>query len=198
MDLVLRHSPDETFQVEVMDELVAKFRRLAELWSLLEQTGTRICDLLLGLPLGQARWADRLAEATGRLRAEIVARRVVDAELAALWTLAVQVRDMVLDNIDEPSSLAACLSMEVELLEGRIETMAAIGVRWGTKFALVATLSHFLEMKIDLELLGSGHNDDLREDQADGLWSQMLAALDSLASCVPSSVTRNPPDSVGE
>jgi hypothetical protein len=29
---------------------------------------------------------------------------------------------------------------------------------------LVVTLSHFLELKTELELLGSGHNADLTED----------------------------------
>jgi hypothetical protein len=46
--LVLGHSLDETFQVEVMDELVAKFRRLEELCLWLERPGTRISNLLLG------------------------------------------------------------------------------------------------------------------------------------------------------
>jgi hypothetical protein len=52
--LVLGHSPDETLQVEDMDELVAEFQRLEELFSRLERPGTRIYDLVLGLPLGQA------------------------------------------------------------------------------------------------------------------------------------------------
>jgi hypothetical protein len=36
---------------------------------------------------------------------------------------------------------------------------------------LVAALSHFLELKTKLELLGSGHNADLIVDQADALWT---------------------------
>jgi hypothetical protein len=54
VELVLGHSPDETLQVEDMDELVAEFQRLEELFSRLERPGTRIYDLVLGLPLGQA------------------------------------------------------------------------------------------------------------------------------------------------
>jgi hypothetical protein len=52
-ELVLGCSPNETFQVEVMDELVAEFQRPEELSLWLECPGTRINDLLLGPPLGQ-------------------------------------------------------------------------------------------------------------------------------------------------
>jgi hypothetical protein len=62
---VLGWSPDETFQVEVMGELLAKFRILEELCLRLERSGGRIYDLLLGPPLGQSRWADLPEEATG-------------------------------------------------------------------------------------------------------------------------------------
>jgi hypothetical protein len=72
-ELVLGNSPDETFWVEVMDELVAEFRRLEELCLRLERRGTRICDLLLGLPFGQARWADCLGKAAEYLEAELAA-----------------------------------------------------------------------------------------------------------------------------
>jgi hypothetical protein len=113
--------------------------------------------------------ADRLDEATGQLRAELAARRAADAELEALWTMATRVRDMVLDNVDRPSSLAASMSMVVELLEGWIDVEAANGVRWGFSAALVASVSHFLELKSKLELLGSGRNVDLTEDEANAL-----------------------------
>jgi hypothetical protein len=39
-----------------------------------------------------------------------------------------QVRDLVLDNVDGLSSLAASLSTVVELLEARIDASAANGV----------------------------------------------------------------------
>jgi hypothetical protein len=117
--------------VEVTNELVAKFRRQEGLCSWLEEPGVRICDLLFGLPPSQARWADHLV-ATGRLEAELIAWRLVDAELGALWTLVARIRDLVLGNADGPSSLAASLSMVAELLKGRIDTAAANGVHWGT------------------------------------------------------------------
>jgi hypothetical protein len=53
----------ETSWVEVTNELVAKFWRWEELFSRLQGPGVRICELLVGPPPSQARWADRLAEA---------------------------------------------------------------------------------------------------------------------------------------
>jgi hypothetical protein len=75
-----------------------------------------------------------------------------------------QVRDLVLDNVDGLSSLAASLSTVVELLEARIDASAANGVYQGTRSPLVAALSHFLELKSELELLRSEHNGDLIEN----------------------------------
>jgi hypothetical protein len=75
----------------------------------------------------------------------------------------------VLGDVDGSSSLAASLSMVAELLEGRIDTAAANGVRWVTRSALVAALSHFLELKTELELLGSGRSADFTEDRANAL-----------------------------
>jgi hypothetical protein len=56
----------------------------------------------------------------------------------------------------------------------------------------------FLELKSELELLGSGRNMDMIEDEEDALWTQVHAASDSLALYVPSSVARDPPHGVGE
>jgi ABC-type amino acid transport substrate-binding protein len=53
--------------------------------------------------------------------------------------------------------------MVVELLEGRIDAAAA------NRSVLVASLSHFPELKYEMELLGSGRNADLTKDQADAL-----------------------------
>jgi hypothetical protein len=80
--------PGETFRMQVMGEVVAKFQRLEELCLRPGQLGTRICDLLLDPPLGQARWVDRVDEAIGWLAVELVARWEVDAELEALRTSA--------------------------------------------------------------------------------------------------------------
>jgi hypothetical protein len=80
--------------------------------------------------------------------------------LEALWTSVARVWDLVLDNIDGPSSLAVSLSMVAELLEGQIDATTANGVCWGTRSALVTALSHILELKSELKLLGSGRNAD--------------------------------------
>jgi hypothetical protein len=194
MELVVGCSPNETFRVEVANEMVAEFRRLEELCLQLEGTGMKICNLLLRSPLNQARWGDRLDEAAGQLEVELVAQRRVDAELEALQTLAARIQDLVLGDVDILSLLAASLSMVVEMLEAQIDIAGANGVRYGTRSALVATLSHFLELQTELELLRSGRIVDLTEDQADALSPLMSAASDSLASLIPSSVARDPPN----
>jgi hypothetical protein len=53
-ELVLGHSPSDTFHVEVVGELAAKFQKMEDQRSRLERATTRICDLLLGPPTGQA------------------------------------------------------------------------------------------------------------------------------------------------
>jgi hypothetical protein len=88
----------------------------------------------------------------------------VNAEPEALRTSATQVRDLVLDGADRPSSLAASLSTVAEMLEGHVDVMAAKGVCWGTRSELVVTLLHFPELEAELEVLGSGRNADLMED----------------------------------
>jgi hypothetical protein len=60
VEFALGRSPDETFWVKVVDELVAKFRKLHERRSRLERPGVRNCDLLLGPPSVRARLAKRL------------------------------------------------------------------------------------------------------------------------------------------
>jgi hypothetical protein len=75
----------------------------------------------------------------------------------------------VLGSADEPPSLAASMSMVTELLEGRINTAVANGVRWGSCCALVAVVSHFPELKTELEVLGFGRSADLIEDEANVL-----------------------------
>jgi hypothetical protein len=83
--------------------------------------------------------------------------------------------------------------MAIELLEGQVKAAAANGVPWGTQSALVAALSYFPGQ----ELLRSRHNMDLTEDQEDALWAWVHVASDSLASHVPPSVARSPPDGTG-
>jgi hypothetical protein len=59
-----------------------------------------------------------------------------------------------------------------------------MGVHWGTHSALAAALSYFPELGTKLELLGSGYNIDLIEDQMDTLWAQARSTSDSLVSYV--------------
>jgi hypothetical protein len=54
--------------------------------------------------------------------------------------------------------------MVAEEAENRINTAAANGVRWGTRSALVAILSHLPELEPELELLGSRWDADLSND----------------------------------
>jgi hypothetical protein len=101
-----------------------------------------------GLPLGFV--TDHLDEATGWLRVILAAQREADAELEALWTLAVGVWDLVLGSADMPSSLATSMSTAAELLEGGIDAAAANGVCSGTCSVLVAIGLHFQELKTEL------------------------------------------------
>jgi hypothetical protein len=63
---------------------------------------------------------------------------------------------------------------------------------------LVSTMSHFPELTCEVELLRSGWNVDLTKDEADALWTWVHMASDSLASYVPSSFARGPPDGARE
>jgi hypothetical protein len=60
-----------------------------------------------------------------------------------------------------------------------------------------AALLHFLELGPELELLKSGYNADLMEDQVDALWTQVCLASDLLVSFVPPSDARDSPDDAG-
>jgi hypothetical protein len=51
------------------------------------------------------------------------------------------------------SSLVAALSLAMELLEDRIDAVAANGIHRGTRLMLTAALSHFTELGTELELL---------------------------------------------
>jgi hypothetical protein len=96
------------------------------------------------------------------------------------------------------SSLAASMSTVVELLEDRIDAMATNNVYWVSHFVLVTAVSHFLELKSELVLLGSRRNADLTEVEADALWTQVHTASNSLASYVPSLVAHGTPDGAVE
>jgi hypothetical protein len=74
--------------------------------------------LLIEQPASQARWADRLEEAAGRLEVEMADRCQVVTKLEALRILIALVWDPVLGDVDGTSSLVPSLSMVAELLEG--------------------------------------------------------------------------------
>jgi hypothetical protein len=120
-----------------------------------------------------------------------------EAELEALRSSTVRVQDLVLGDVDGSSSLVTSMPAVVERLEGQIDTVATNGVRWGSRFSLVAFVSQFSELDADLEVLGSRRNVGLTEGEVDALWSQVRAARDSLASHVHSLVSCNPPDKAG-
>jgi hypothetical protein len=103
----------------------------------------------------------------------------------------------VLGGSDETSSLAASLSSVVDLIEGRVDVLAANGVHLGARLALAASLSHFPKSGPELELLGSGHNVDLIEGQLDALWALTLQASKSLAINILPSVAHDSLDDIG-
>jgi hypothetical protein len=63
--------------------------------------------------------------------------------------------------------------------------------------ALVVALSHFPELEAEIELLRSGHNAALTEDQVDALWILACLASDLLASHALPSVAHGIPDGAG-
>jgi hypothetical protein len=174
--------------------MFTEFQEQAEWHLRLENSGVRICDLILGPSDFRVRLADRLEEAVGWLWVVQVEHQEPEANPKALWGSAARVRDLVLGGPTGTSSLAASLSLVLELIEGRVDATAANGVCWGAWSVLTTALSHFLELEIELELLGSGSNVDLTEGQLDALWTQMHRASKWLTSCIPPSVAHDPPD----
>jgi hypothetical protein len=67
---------------------------------------------------------------------------------------------LMLGSADELCSLAASMSATAKLLEGWIDAVATNEVPWGSHLVLVAVMSHFLELKTELEVLGSGRSTD--------------------------------------
>jgi hypothetical protein len=85
--------------------------------------------------------------------------------LEALRSSVAWVQDLVMGDVDASPSLATSMSTVAEQLEGRIDVVAANGVHWGYRSALVAARSHFLALDADLEVLGSGRNGGLTEGE---------------------------------
>jgi hypothetical protein len=90
---VLERSPGDTTCAKVVGELVTDFQKEEVRRSRLEQPTVGICDLLLGPPPGRVQLADCLDEAAGQLRMELATQREAEAELEALRSSAVWVRD---------------------------------------------------------------------------------------------------------
>jgi hypothetical protein len=59
-EFTLGRSHNEAFQVEIVDEVVAEFRRQVEWRSCLKMLGVRVCDLILRPPSSRAQLANRL------------------------------------------------------------------------------------------------------------------------------------------
>jgi hypothetical protein len=122
-------------------------------------------------------------------------QRETELELEALRSSVVWVQDLVVGNVDGSSLQATSMSAVAEQLKGQIDAALTNGVRWGSRFALVATTSHFLELDADIVVLRFRRNEGLTEDEVDALWSWVRVVADSLVSHVPSSVAHNPPAS---
>jgi hypothetical protein len=88
-----------------------------------------VCDLILGPPSSRDRLADRVEEVIGQLWVEQATRREADTKLEAPRSSATQVQNLMLERSDRTSPLAASLSSMVELIEDRIDTVAANRVR---------------------------------------------------------------------
>jgi hypothetical protein len=102
---------------------------------------------------------------------ELAARWEAEAELGALRSSVAWVLDLVLGGTDGSFLLEMSMSAVAKLLESWIDTATAKKVRWGSRSALVAAVSHFMELDADLEVLGSGCNAGMTEDELDALWS---------------------------
>jgi hypothetical protein len=90
------------------------------------------------------------------------------------------------------------LSSAAELIDDHIDAVATNGVHCGTRSALVAAMSYFLELGTEMELHGPEHNADLTEDQVDALWTQARQDSDLLALFVPLLIARGAPNGTGE
>jgi hypothetical protein len=84
------------------------------------------------------------------------------------------------------------------VLRNQIYIAATNRVHWGSHSVLVVTVSHFLELDADLEVLGFGGSVGLIDDEVDAIWSRVGAATDSLTSHISSSAADNPPDGAGD
>jgi hypothetical protein len=55
--------------------------------------------------------------------------------------------------------------------ETQVSTAAVNGVRWGVRLVLATDLSHFPELEVELDLLGSCYNTDHSCDEMETPWT---------------------------
>jgi hypothetical protein len=106
--------------------------------------------------------------------------------------------DLVLERSSEAPSLTVALSLTADLIEGRADATDANRVHYWACLVLTTILSHFPELDIKLELLGSEYNTDLTKDEMEVFWTRTRQASESLSSRVHPLVARSPPDGAGE
>jgi hypothetical protein len=70
-----------------------------------------------------------------------------------------------------PLAVALSPSSSPELTESQVNATAINRVLWGARLALIATLSYFLELEAELDLLGSGYITKLTSDEMEALWA---------------------------
>jgi hypothetical protein len=122
---MLGRSPTEAFRLDVLEEMLTEFQEQAEQRHRLKSSGIRICDLILELPSGQVRLANRVDEVLRRLQVKQAEHREMDIKREGLWSSIVQIWDLVLGGPDGTSSLASSLSSATELVEGCIDVMTS-------------------------------------------------------------------------
>jgi hypothetical protein len=103
--------------------MVARFEERGEWCWHLENSGSRVNDLILGLADGQVPLVAHLEQA-------VVQFWVIQDEHQALWSLASWVWDLVVEGSREASSLEVALSSIVHFIEGRFDAVAANRALW--------------------------------------------------------------------
>jgi hypothetical protein len=121
---VLGCLPNDAFLEDVVGETLAKFWEQAKQFLHLENFGLTVCNLILGPADDQVQPIVYQEEAIGRLQAMQEEHQEVVIKLRAQGSSTTWVQDLVLKGSDGASSLAASLSSAVDLIEGRINTVA--------------------------------------------------------------------------
>jgi hypothetical protein len=174
-----------------MGEMVARFVEREEWCSCLKTSGSRVCDLTLGLADGQVPLVTRLEELAGQFW-------VMQDERQALQRLATRVWDLVVEGSNEALSLTVALSLTADLIECHVDVVASNGALWDAWLALTTVLLHFLELEHELELLGSEYNTAMMRDDMEVFWTRSCRASESLSSRAPLLVARSSPDGAGD